>query len=165
MGPVTLAFLDLGFQEIVIVMIFGLLLYGGRLPEVARSLGRTVAEFKRNAQGLTREFHVDLDDPPRPPPRPRKVPDAIPRDTREDDPPEERESVDPDEVVDEAGDPIPRELATEDVATPEPPGMPPREDEDAPPTPFSADPPLPPESSSEPGPPPQERDDQNRESA
>ncbi|MFG0319196.1 MAG: twin-arginine translocase TatA/TatE family subunit [Planctomycetota bacterium JB042] len=90
-SPVVL-FLDLGFQELVVVMVVALLLYGGRLPEVARSLGRTVGEFKRSAQSLTREFRIDLDDrppPPRPPKKddPRRLPRDVDEDRREDVPP------------------------------------------------------------------------------
>jgi len=144
MSSATLAFLDLGFQELVIVMLFGLLLYGGRLPEVARSLGRTVAEFKKNAQGLTREFHVDLDAPP-PPPKPRKDFGAIPRDTREDEPPVEEPA---DEMVDESeldrAEVVPGEAPAEDSenAVAEPAEELPA---DEPVTPFSSDPPLPPD--------------------
>lgn len=54
-----LAFLDLGFQELFVIMVVALLLFGGRLPEVARSLGRTVGEFKRSANSVTREFRFD----------------------------------------------------------------------------------------------------------
>ncbi len=92
MSSSVLLFLDLGFQELVVVMVVALLLYGGRLPEVARSLGRTVGEFKRSAQSLTREFRIDLDDrppPPRPPKKetPRRLPSDVEEDRREDVPP------------------------------------------------------------------------------
>ena len=60
----SLLFLDLGFQEMFVIMVVALLLYGGRLPEVARSLGRTVGEIRRQALGLTREFRMDLNAPP-----------------------------------------------------------------------------------------------------
>ncbi len=58
-APPHLAFLDLGFQELFVIMVMALLLFGGRLPEVARSLGRTVGEFKRSANSMTREFRFD----------------------------------------------------------------------------------------------------------
>lgn len=89
----VLAFMDLGFQEIFLILVVALVLYGGRLPEVARSVGRTVGEFKRQAQKMTREFQLDDYDPPRPPPPfpsidsarrrlkaiPAKDADAVPR--------------------------------------------------------------------------------------
>jgi sec-independent protein translocase protein TatA len=42
--------------EIVIVLVLGLLLFGSRLPQVGRSLGRSLAEFKRGLRGLEHEL-------------------------------------------------------------------------------------------------------------
>ena len=54
----TLAFL--GYQEIAIVLVVGLLLYGRRLPEVGRQVGRTIQEFRRGLNQLRNE--IDRDD-------------------------------------------------------------------------------------------------------
>jgi TatA/E family protein of Tat protein translocase len=44
--------MDLGWQELVIIMVVVMFIFGaGRLPEVARSLGQGVKEFKREADG------------------------------------------------------------------------------------------------------------------
>ena len=49
----TLAlFQNLGPFEIMIILGVGLLLFGRRLPEVGRSLGRSIVEFKRGLNSV-----------------------------------------------------------------------------------------------------------------
>ena len=49
----TLAlFGPLGGWEVVILGIVGLLIFGKRLPEVGRSLGKGIVEFKKGLQGI-----------------------------------------------------------------------------------------------------------------
>jgi sec-independent protein translocase protein TatA len=43
--------------EMIIVGIIALLLFGKRLPEVARSLGKGMREFKEGMAGIQNEFH------------------------------------------------------------------------------------------------------------
>ena len=50
----------LGFQEVALILIVGLLLFGARLPEVGRSLGRSLMEFKRGLAGVKDQIG-DLD--------------------------------------------------------------------------------------------------------
>ena len=44
--------LGIGAPEIVVVLVVGLLLFGNKLPSMARSLGNALAEFRREANGL-----------------------------------------------------------------------------------------------------------------
>jgi sec-independent protein translocase protein TatA len=57
MQPI-LAFLEgaLSPFHILVVLIVGLLLFGKRLPEVGRSLGKGILEFKKGLKGLEDEF-------------------------------------------------------------------------------------------------------------
>lgn len=65
----TLAFLNIGTQEMILIVIVILLLFGGKkLPELARGLGRGIREFKDASEGIKREisdqinnFEKDLD--------------------------------------------------------------------------------------------------------
>jgi len=53
---VTVAFLSLpGNTEWLIIGLFALLVFGRRLPEVARSLGKGVVEFKKGLRGIEDE--------------------------------------------------------------------------------------------------------------
>jgi sec-independent protein translocase protein TatA len=46
----------LGPTELVALALIGLLLFGNRLPELARSLGRTMKEVQRGMHGLEDEL-------------------------------------------------------------------------------------------------------------
>jgi len=46
----------LGTTEVVVLMALGLLLFGNRLPDLARSLGKTVVEFRKSMHGLEEEL-------------------------------------------------------------------------------------------------------------
>lgn len=41
-----------GFTELMIVALIGLLLFGKRLPQVARSMGLSITEFKKGVRGI-----------------------------------------------------------------------------------------------------------------
>ena len=51
----TLLFFSPGWTEIVVVAFVGLLLFGRRLPEVGRSVGRAIVEFKKGVRGIEDE--------------------------------------------------------------------------------------------------------------
>lgn len=46
----------LGMTEVVVVLAVGLLLFGSRLPDFARWLGRSVTEFRREANSLAEDL-------------------------------------------------------------------------------------------------------------
>jgi sec-independent protein translocase protein TatA len=46
----------IGPQEMVIIGILGVLLFGKRLPEVGKSLGKGIAEFRRGFSGVEDEI-------------------------------------------------------------------------------------------------------------
>jgi len=53
----------------VLIAVFGLLIFGPqRLPEIARSVGGFVREFKAMAGGLTAELNGEIDAHPKAPP-------------------------------------------------------------------------------------------------
>jgi len=56
-----LAFLTPGPPEMIIILVIAVLLFGKRLPEVARSLGRSMVEFKKGVRGLEDEFRSVTD--------------------------------------------------------------------------------------------------------
>jgi len=45
----------IGPQEILMLIVLGVLLFGRKLPEIGRSLGKTVVEFKKGIRGLEEE--------------------------------------------------------------------------------------------------------------
>jgi len=47
----------LGMAEILVVLVIGLLLFGNRLPDLARSLGKTLVEFKKEVNGVQEDLH------------------------------------------------------------------------------------------------------------
>lgn len=48
----------LGPMELAIICIVGILLFGKRLPEVGRSLGRSIVEFKKGIKGVDDELKL-----------------------------------------------------------------------------------------------------------
>jgi len=57
------AFLNLGPTEMIVLLIIGVLLFGRKLPEVGRYLGKGIIEFKKGIKGLEDEIDVSTPSP------------------------------------------------------------------------------------------------------
>lgn len=49
--------------ELVVVLVIALLLFGKRLPEVARGLGKGIVEFKKGVKGIEDNVNSDYEPP------------------------------------------------------------------------------------------------------
>lgn len=57
----NLAFLNIGSQEMILIVLVALLLFGGKkLPELARGLGRGIREFKDASEGIKKEISEQI---------------------------------------------------------------------------------------------------------
>ncbi len=52
----------IGQFEMLIVGVIALMLFGNKLPSVARSFGKSLTEFKKGMSGVTDEFHSAMHD-------------------------------------------------------------------------------------------------------
>lgn len=52
-----------GTPEMIVIGIIALILFGKRLPEVARSLGKGIVEFKKGMSGIEDEFRSAANTP------------------------------------------------------------------------------------------------------
>ena len=100
--------MELGSGEILLILIVALLIYGGRLPEVARAIGKSVGELKRGLSETKDAVSKDLGGGVG-----ADVRDTL-RDVRRE--------------VERAAEPAPEHLAKEDVSKPDVAGAPPPTD-------------------------------------
>src|SRR5688572_18954811 len=52
--------------EWIVLLVLGLLIFGRRLPEVGRSLGRGIIEFKKGIKGIEEEIESESSAPAKP---------------------------------------------------------------------------------------------------
>jgi sec-independent protein translocase protein TatA len=69
---------NLSTGELVVLLLVAVILFGGRLPEVARNLGRTITAFKRSLNEDLRRLDraIDTPTPQEPPPQNWRAPDG-----------------------------------------------------------------------------------------
>ena len=73
-----LAFWTPSFPELIILLVIALLLFGKRLPEVARSLGKGIVEFKKGVKGIEDDVDRSQYEPPKSSPSPTPpTPDQV----------------------------------------------------------------------------------------
>ncbi len=101
----------LGFPELLFILVLALLIFGPkRLPEIGRTIGRGMAEFRKASTDLKRTINTELalDEPAAPPARPwiePAAPPVVPANTAARSPqatwfPPSEPSLEPDDVPD-----------------------------------------------------------------
>ena len=63
MNPLFGVLPGLGWGEMIVIGIIALLLFGRRLPDMAKYLGKSVVEFKKGMSGLENTFADDAANP------------------------------------------------------------------------------------------------------
>ena len=79
-APPALGFLEgIGAMEMLLVAVIGLLLFGGKgLPDMARTLGKVMREFKKASANVEEEMKRVMNEEPSPAPKPKPRPRPAP---------------------------------------------------------------------------------------
>ena len=51
-----------GLPELLVIGVIGLLIFGKRLPEVGKSLGKSIVEFKKGLRGIEDDMEKAIDE-------------------------------------------------------------------------------------------------------
>jgi sec-independent protein translocase protein TatA len=80
MDTITLAFFENLFRgpDLLILLVLGLLIFGKRLPEVGRGLGRGIVEFRKGLKGVEDDIEKESDKPTTRQQLPPREPEARP---------------------------------------------------------------------------------------
>jgi sec-independent protein translocase protein TatA len=63
--PTLALFGTLGMPELIVLAILGVLIFGKRLPEVGKSIGKGIVEFKKGLSGIEDDVDRAAHEPPR----------------------------------------------------------------------------------------------------
>ena len=70
---------NIGPTELIIILVLALIVFGPkRLPEIGRSIGRSLREFRRASDEIRGEIERDLDDEPQTPQVPQTLAQSEP---------------------------------------------------------------------------------------
>jgi sec-independent protein translocase protein TatA len=88
MTPLVAIFPGLGPGELIVLLLLGVLLFGKKLPDVGRYLGKGIVEFKKGVKGIEDDLDVsnagqaprqELPAPAEPQRPPQKIATAAPK--------------------------------------------------------------------------------------
>ena len=52
---------SIGYQELIVIAVIAVILFGGRLPEVARTIGSSYQQFRKGLADLQSSINSDID--------------------------------------------------------------------------------------------------------
>jgi len=61
----AIGFGSLGWGELIVLALLGVLIFGKRLPEVGKSIGKGIVEFKKGLSGIEDDLDTAVKQPPK----------------------------------------------------------------------------------------------------